>query len=111
VLWALPARRGKLPYLGSRRVTTSIRPVRAELRPVFVIGCGAIVRDAHLPAYALDGIPGGAFFDIGGTRAALLAEATKGTTAFTTLDKLFDALFDACSAARGEMISEEPLPA
>ena len=76
-----------------------------------MIGCGAIVRDAHLPAYALDGIPGGAFFDIGGTRAALLAEATKGTTAFTTLDKLFDALFDACSAARGEMISEEPLPA
>ena len=60
-----------------------------------MIGCGAIVRDAHLPAYALDGIPIGGFFDIDGRRAALLAEATKGTTAFTTLDALVDACLEA----------------
>ena len=97
MFFVVPTPRGKLPYLDGCRVQPPTRPVRAELRPVFVIGCGAIVRDAHLPAYALDGIPVGGFFDVDARRAVLLAEATSGATAFATLG----ALVDACSAAGG----------
>lgn len=72
-------------------------PARHAPRPVFVIGCGAIVREAHLPAYAMDGVQVGGFFDIEPTRALALASATHGATAHPTLG----ALVAACSAADG----------
>lgn len=72
-------------------------PVHPELRPVFVIGCGAIVREAHLPAYAMDGVPIGGVFDIDPSRSAALARIARGAHAFATLD----AMVDACSAAHG----------
>lgn len=62
-----------------------------------MIGCGAIVRDAHLPAYAMDGLPIGGFHDIDAARAAALAQVTSGARAYPTLG----ALVDACSAAGG----------
>jgi predicted dehydrogenase len=62
-----------------------------------VIGCGAIVREAHLPAYAMDGIPVAGFFDIDPARASALASKSRGSAAFPTLD----ALVAACSAANG----------
>ena len=73
------------------------QPARPAPRPVFVIGCGAIVREAHLPAYAMDGVQVGGFFDIEPTRALALASATRGATAHPTLG----ALVAACSAADG----------
>ena len=42
-------------------------------RPIVVIGCGGIVRDAHLPAYTKSGLPVAAVFDIDEDRARRLA--------------------------------------
>lgn len=54
----------------ARSAPASIRPGTA---PVFVVGAGAIVRDAHLPAYAKAGIPVEGIFDLDGGRARALA--------------------------------------
>jgi predicted dehydrogenase len=49
--------------------------VRAGTSPVFVVGAGAIVRDAHIPAYAKAGIPIAGIFDLDARRARTLAGA------------------------------------
>jgi predicted dehydrogenase len=67
------------------------------VRPVFIVGCGAIVRDAHLPAYAIDGVPVAGFLDIDGARAQSLVATTSGATAFRSLEELVAA----CTAAGG----------
>ena len=64
---------------------------------MFVIGCGAIVRDAHLPAYAMDQTPIAGFFDIDRARAEALARATRGARAFNDIQ----ALVAVCKAADG----------
>jgi len=60
------------------------RPARA--RPIVVIGAGAIVRSAHLPAYARLAYPIAGFYDIDGARARAAAAAVPGAVAFPTLD-------------------------
>ena len=63
----------------------------SEFRPVFVIGAGAIMRDAHLPAYRLAGIPVAGLFDLDRGRAEALAAAIPGATAFPNRDDLLAA--------------------
>jgi len=55
------------------------------------------VRDAHLPAYALDGVPVAGFLDLDAARAAALAATVRGAEAFPTLS----ALAEACAACNG----------
>lgn len=60
-------------------------------RPVFVLGAGAIVRDAHLPAYRLAGIPVAGIFDLDRGRGEALAAATPGAKAFADRHDLLEA--------------------
>ena len=54
------------------------RPWEAEMpkspRPIVIIGCGGIVRDAHLPAYQLAGFEVAGVTDVDPARADALAE-------------------------------------
>ena len=49
-------------------------PMPSAPRPIVVIGCGGIVHDAHLPAYAKSGLPVAGLFDIDQGKAKGLAE-------------------------------------
>ncbi|HET7695687.1 MAG TPA: Gfo/Idh/MocA family oxidoreductase [Vicinamibacterales bacterium] len=60
------------------------RPARA--RPIVVIGAGAIVRSAHLPAYGRLGYPVAGFYDIEPSRARDTAALVSGARVFPTLD-------------------------
>jgi predicted dehydrogenase len=71
------------------------RPTRA--RPIVIIGAGAIVRAAHLPAYSRLGYPIAGFHDIDGVRARDTAEAVPGARVFPTLEAATrepDAIYD-----------------
>lgn len=60
-------------------------------RPVFVLGAGAVVRDAHLPAYRRAGIPVAGLFDLDAERARTLAAATPGAQAFADRGEFLEA--------------------
>ena len=62
--------------------------------PVIVVGAGAIVGTAHLPAYQRLGLPIAGVFDIRPDAATRVAERFGVTTAFPTLT-------DACQAGTG----------
>jgi predicted dehydrogenase len=68
-----------------------------ESRPIFFLGAGAIVRDAHVPAYRGAGIPVGGFVDLDRARADALAATAPGARAFASLPELLDA----CAAVHG----------
>ena len=71
------------------------RPTRA--RPIVVIGAGAIVRSAHLPAYARLCYPIAGFYDVDAARARATAAPIRGAQVFSTLDaatRQTDAVFD-----------------
>ncbi len=55
-------------------------------RPIVVIGAGAIVRTAHLPAYARVGLPVAGFFDVDAAQARATASAVPGAQVYPTLD-------------------------
>src|SRR5215471_5229567 len=55
-------------------------------RPIVVIGAGAIVRTAHLPAYARLGFPIAGFYDVDGAQARATAAAVPSSIVFPTLD-------------------------
>ncbi len=55
------------------------------------------MRDAHLPAYALDGLPVAGFHDLDPARAIALASMVRGAVAYPTLT----AAVDACSVNDG----------
>jgi predicted dehydrogenase len=65
-------------------------PVPSALRPIYLIGAGSIVRDAHLPAYMNVGYRVAGVFDLDGARAAEIA-ARAGARAFGSLAALVDA--------------------
>lgn len=76
----------------------SMRPAHpSHDRPVFILGAGAIVRDAHVPAYQLAGYEIGGFFDIDHTRAASLASRCPNARAFATLESALGA----CASVNG----------
>jgi len=55
-------------------------------RPIVVIGAGAIVRTAHLPAYARLGLPVAGFYDIVPAQARATAAIAPNAAVFGTLD-------------------------
>jgi predicted dehydrogenase len=55
-------------------------------RPIVVIGAGAIVRTAHLPAYARVGLPVAGFFDLNAAQAHATASVVAGAVVFPSLD-------------------------
>jgi predicted dehydrogenase len=59
--------------------------------PIIVLGAGAIVRDAHVPAYRATGRTIGGFFDLDHSRACALATLCPGAAAFPTLTSALDA--------------------
>ena len=68
----------------------------APPRPIFVVGAGSIVRDAHLPAYRKAGFPVAGVFDLDRARARDLARDF-GTRDFDTRE----ALLSQCCASGG----------
>ncbi len=58
-------------------------------RPIYIIGAGSIVRDAHIPAYRDARYDVGGIFDLDTARVRELA-GEAGTRAFTTLEDLID---------------------
>lgn len=68
------------------RDLTQAWPRPSHARPIVVIGSGAIVHTAHLPAYARLGYDVAGFYDIDPLRARSSAAAVPGATAFSTLD-------------------------
>jgi len=71
------------------------RPSRP--RPIVVIGAGAIVEHAHLPAYRRLGLEVAGFHDVNPVRASALAASWPGARAFATLAEAAgwpDAVFD-----------------
>src|SRR4029450_11297836 len=66
-------------------------------RPIVIVGAGAIVRTAHLPAYRRLGLPIAGGFDIRADAARETARAFAVPTVFATLDEAAaraDAVFD-----------------
>src|SRR5687768_9231164 len=63
----------------------------ARPRPIIVIGAGAIVRTAHLPAYKRIGLPVAGVFDV-------RAETAEGTAGQFGIPKVFDTLGSASAA-------------
>src|SRR5262245_17172884 len=61
------------------------RPSRP--RPIVVIGAGAIVRTAHLPAYHRLGLPVAGFYDIDEAHARSTAELAPPATVFQTIEQ------------------------
>ena len=70
------------------------RPSRP--RPIVILGCGGIVNDAHLPAYAKAKLPVAGVFDIDRERCETTAKKWN-TRAFDTLERAVaepEAVFD-----------------
>ena len=57
----------------------------SQPRPIVIIGTGAIVQIAHLPAYARMGFPIAGLYDVDPARARAAAAAVPGATVFPTL--------------------------
>lgn len=62
----------------------------AAPRPIAIIGCGGIVRDAHLPAYRLAGFPVVGVFDLDSSRAASVARAAGAARVFDSVAAMAD---------------------
>lgn len=80
------------------------RPSRP--RPIVVIGAGAIVRTAHLPAYRRLGLPVAGFFDLLPEQARTAAAILPSANVFATLDDAAaepDTVFDV--AVPGDQIA------
>ena len=72
-------------------------PIPSAPRPIVVIGCGGIVHDAHLPAYAKSGLPVGGLFDIDQGKAKGLAETFAIDRVYSSFAEAIaepDAVFD-----------------
>lgn len=67
------------------RELTQAWPRPSRPRPVVIIGAGAIVRTAHLPAYARLSLPVAGVFDLDTARARAAAAAAPGATVYPTL--------------------------
>src|SRR5262245_62483441 len=67
-------------------------PAPSHPRPIIVIGAGAIVRTAHLPAYRRLGLPVAGLFDI-------RADTARDTARAFEVPRVFASLADAASTA------------
>ena len=72
-------------------------PMPSVPRPIVIIGCGGIVHDAHLPAYAKSGLPVAGLFDIDQDKAKGLAETFGINSVYSSFADAIaeaDAVFD-----------------
>src|SRR5262245_31673076 len=72
-------------------------PIPSHPRPIVIIGAGAIVRTAHLPAYQRLGFPIAGIFDLRPDAARETARAFAVPSVFASLDEAAarrDAVFD-----------------
>jgi predicted dehydrogenase len=79
------------------RDLTQAWPRPSQPRPIIIIGAGAIVRIAHLPAYRRAGYRVAGFYDIDGARARATAAGVPGAVVFPTLEAAVadgEAVFD-----------------
>jgi len=76
-----------------------------RVRPVVIVGCGGIVKDAHLPAYRKAGIPIAAFVDAHLEKAEALAQMQGSGLASSSLEEAIryappESVFDIAVPAR-----------
>ena len=76
-----------------------IAQLPSQKRPVYIIGAGGIVNDAHLPAYKIAGFNVQGIFDINIEKAKSTAEKFSIPNVFTNLDEMIssalpDAIYD-----------------
>lgn len=72
-------------------------PLPSAPRPIVIIGCGGIVRDAHLPAYQRIGLPIAGLFDRDTARAHEMAERFGIQRVFASMEEaraLDEVVFD-----------------
>ena len=84
-------------------------------RPIYIIGAGGIVNDAHLPAYALAGFNVAGIYDINYDRALLTARRFSVPKIFKTLQELIrdtepEVVFDVAVPADSLIEVLEQLP-
>ena len=92
---------------------TQAWPRPSQPRPIVIIGAGAIVRTAHLPAYRRLGLPVAGIFDIRIDAARAAAAAFNVATVFESLDaavSVRDAVFDVAVPASELLGILEHLP-
>src|SRR3989442_16025613 len=88
-----PARQPRWVPVGPRRHRKSMTDLRqawptpSHPRPIVIIGAGAIVRTAPLPAYRRVGLPGAGIFDIRHAAATEAARTFNLPSAFASLDE------------------------
>ena len=63
-----------------------------EKRPIYIIGAGGIVNDAHLPAYEIAGYNVQGIFDIDETKAKKTAESFSIPDTFSSLSQMLQAI-------------------
>src|ERR1044071_7079464 len=88
-------------------------PAPSRPRPIVVIGAGAIVEQAHLPAYRRLGFEVAGFYDLDPARSANLARTWPGARAFATFADAAswpDAVFDVAVPGRAEVDVLAELP-
>ena len=69
----------------------------SKLSPIIIIGCGGIVKDAHLPAYQKGNFEVAGLFDVDISKAQSLADEYKISNVFSSLEEALsnsDAIFD-----------------
>ena len=69
----------------------------SKLSPIIIIGCGGIVKDAHLPAYQKGNFEVAGLFDVDTSKAQSLADEYKISRVFSSLEEALsnsDAIFD-----------------
>lgn len=79
------------------RALGRVWPTPSEPRPIVLIGAGAIVNDAHLPAYRKYGLPIAGIYDVDAARAESTAARFGVTRIFSSLEQAVassDAVFD-----------------
>ncbi len=62
--------------------------------PIFVIGAGGVVNDAHLPAYSIAGFEVAGIYDINCSKAAATAEKFAIPAVFDSLEALLASATD-----------------
>src|SRR6185503_21097267 len=93
-----------------------IAQLPSEKRPVYIIGAGGIVNDAHLPAYKIAGFNVQGIFDIASNRAKATAEKFSIPRVFGTLNEMIthspsNAVFDVAVPGSQTIPVLEELPA
>jgi len=71
-----------------------IAQLPSEKRPIYIIGAGGIVNDAHLPAYKIAGYNVQGIFDINEAKAKKTAETFSIPNTFSSLTQMLQAAPD-----------------